>query len=134
MVRIFEDIETNRVFDISEIEEDNIITTRFWNLVKDFFVEITMRIYESDSSPSVYVLENHPLEHRCFTASCHSYDENMSLESFCIDRDRPIFFIISEYYEFFSCFFLFFFFFDDCSYCFSFWSDIFWCYFDYFFF
>ena len=97
MVRVFEDIETNRIFDIGEVEEDYIIATRFWNLVKDFFIEISMRVDKSDSSPSVYVLENHPLEHRCFTASCHSYDEHMSLESFCINDYFLIICVASEH-------------------------------------
>lgn len=134
MVSVFEDIESNGVFDICEIEEDDIIAPRFRNLVEDFFIEVTVWIYQAYSSASIYILENHAFEHRCFATSGHSYDQHVSFECFCIDRNELISYIISENYNLFCYLFLFFSFFNDRSYCFSCWSDISWIYFDYFFF
>ena len=121
MVCVFEDIESDRVLYIREIKEDDIIASGFWYLTKNLFIEVSMRIYQSYSSPSIYILENHPLEHRSFTASCHSYHEHMSLECFCIHANMFVILVSSECYTFArACYLL-----DNCLHFFCFWSDIF---------
>lgn len=87
---VFEDIEPDRVFHIGEIEEDDIIAPRFRYLMYNPVIEITMGIDESHTSARIDVLEDHTLHHRRFATSCHTDDEHMTLECFCIDYNSII--------------------------------------------
>ena len=58
---ILQDIEPDRILYIRQIKEDDIIAPTFGYLFHYFVIEISMWIYESDSTACVYILEHHPL-------------------------------------------------------------------------
>lgn len=81
--RIFEHIESYRVFLIGRIEEDDIIGSRFWNISKDCLDKIAMRIDDGDTTPASYIGRDHIFEKRRLSHT--SLSDNIDVSS-SVDR------------------------------------------------
>ena len=97
-----EDIESDRVFSIGEVEVDQIVYPLFGDIFEDMFTEITMWIDETESITERDVLLSHRQQCSGFTCTCLSDDIEVSKP---IDRcDSNLFLhssivIVSEEYS-----------------------------------
>jgi hypothetical protein len=86
-VRIFEDIKSDGIVDISEIKEDDIVATRFWDTMNNPVIEVSVGIDEPYSSASINILEDHTF-HQCgFSTSRLPDKECMTTERVLVERD-----------------------------------------------